>query len=1017
MSLDHNRIKVADLEKNLPNKILITNIEGELAFSDLDSLELDFQQVTDNGYVTENPFYRWYDYGETRGALGILDFPGIHPQEMLRTVVGVSNAGSNSDDPLSDSFILGFDGDDRYEDRYPSIAFRINNYSSYPNINLRFQLPLKDNPSYPAPDRYTLATTDDLTNLNLDFQQVTDNGFVTNNSFYKEHDYGEGRVWLGVVDNSIGVKASGADIESDTDYAFLGFNGYNYNGVEMPSIVFRTKNYGSPSVNTNLRFEFPLKDNPSYPDGDTYTLATDDNVVHKTGEVNEVIDGYKTFRFPTTFRGDASASFITIRSSDLTFTTDVNDNNSIKIKPQKISGAENENYTQTLQAKEGIVALIDDITLQKVVDNAAYATKEYSSIELLSGTDVNIHNNFSVSTMEGDSSIQQDGGEISLTANGYDGQSKGSVKVTKDGVVFTKVTPLDSYSESTGTFSLPSGHGDYILATTTDLDNLTLQTVTDNGNSTTNNIGVFTETGEAGHFETNTGTGVYGNAQNGFAGVAGEGYGSAYGGYFYSNENTAGYFESNTGKGIEVSSISDGAGIFQNNNDFTTVQIRNDGGEGQALQIYNSGPSVTCEIVGDTADTVLEVNSFSGINAVFNQSSTSDIIVGNRLGSEVFSVDYQGNTTAKSFIKEGGNSSQYLMADGSVSSAMSEVSGTASGIVNNTSLQELGGVDKTINGVRIGKGNNNFENNLVIGRNGLASITTGQYNVAIGNGDGVSEGGLQFTTTGSDNTMVGSDAGVENTTGNGNTGIGSGALFKNTSGTYNTAVGASTLGKTTTATANTAMGYVAAYSLNGGNNNTAIGYTSQVYNVGGSNNTTMGSGAGYYITGSGNTSIGFASQQFNATGNYNTSLGYQAGGSITNGSGNIMIGTQTSVNNGGFTGSNNLIICPSYGALNATGITTGSGNVVLGKASGLSASLTNNIILADGVGNIRTQHDGTMWTMGTPVKSTQFRLSVLNTAPTSSTDTGVLGEIRITATYIYVCTATNTWVRTALTTW
>lgn len=51
-----------------------------------------------------------------------------------------------------------------------------------------------------------------------------------------------------------------------------------------------------------------------------------------------------------------------------------------------------------------------------------------------------------------------------------------------------------------------------------------------------------------------------------------------------------------------------------------------------------------------------------------------------------------------------------------------------------------------------------------------------------------------------------------------------------------------------------------------------------------------------------------------------------------------------------------------------------------------------------------------------PFTSVQYRLSRLNTAPASSTDTGTLGEIRITSTYIYICTATNTWVRSALTT-
>jgi hypothetical protein len=38
-------------------------------------------------------------------------------------------------------------------------------------------------------------------------------------------------------------------------------------------------------------------------------------------------------------------------------------------------------------------------------------------------------------------------------------------------------------------------------------------------------------------------------------------------------------------------------------------------------------------------------------------------------------------------------------------------------------------------------------------------------------------------------------------------------------------------------------------------------------------------------------------------------------------------------------------------------------------------------------------------------------------APATSTSTGTTGEIRYDATYIYICTGTNTWKRTALTTW
>lgn len=49
--------------------------------------------------------------------------------------------------------------------------------------------------------------------------------------------------------------------------------------------------------------------------------------------------------------------------------------------------------------------------------------------------------------------------------------------------------------------------------------------------------------------------------------------------------------------------------------------------------------------------------------------------------------------------------------------------------------------------------------------------------------------------------------------------------------------------------------------------------------------------------------------------------------------------------------------------------------------------------------------------------TTQYKLSALNTAPASAAATGVLGEVRIDANHIYVCTATNTWKRVAIATW
>ena len=40
-----------------------------------------------------------------------------------------------------------------------------------------------------------------------------------------------------------------------------------------------------------------------------------------------------------------------------------------------------------------------------------------------------------------------------------------------------------------------------------------------------------------------------------------------------------------------------------------------------------------------------------------------------------------------------------------------------------------------------------------------------------------------------------------------------------------------------------------------------------------------------------------------------------------------------------------------------------------------------------------------------------------NSSPANSSSNGILGTIRYDSSYIYVCTANNTWKRSALTTW
>ena len=45
------------------------------------------------------------------------------------------------------------------------------------------------------------------------------------------------------------------------------------------------------------------------------------------------------------------------------------------------------------------------------------------------------------------------------------------------------------------------------------------------------------------------------------------------------------------------------------------------------------------------------------------------------------------------------------------------------------------------------------------------------------------------------------------------------------------------------------------------------------------------------------------------------------------------------------------------------------------------------------------------------VVATSFNVSALNTTPVSATDTGTTGEIRFTSDGIYICIATDNWIK------
>lgn len=135
----------------------------------------------------------------------------------------------------------------------------------------------------------------------------------------------------------------------------------------------------------------------------------------------------------------------------------------------------------------------------------------------------------------------------------------------------------------------------------------------------------------------------------------------------------------------------------------------------------------------------------------------------------------------------------------------------------------------------------------------------------------------------------------------------------------NTAVGWSALGALTTGTLNTAIGLVALAAIQDGGGNIGIGSSALQSLVSGGACIGIGGSVLLNYVGAGpNVAIGFASLFELTTGINNAAYGYNSG----------------------------------------RGITTGSANTILGSnVTGLAATLSNSIILADGAGNIRADYN------------------------------------------------------------
>lgn len=165
-----------------------------------------------------------------------------------------------------------------------------------------------------------------------------------------------------------------------------------------------------------------------------------------------------------------------------------------------------------------------------------------------------------------------------------------------------------------------------------------------------------------------------------------------------------------------------------------------------------------------------------------------------------------------------------------------------------------------------------------------------------------------------------------------NTAIGVDALlnFNGTTFGSNTAIGFSALKSNTTGYQNTAIGPGAMFSTTTANSNVAIGISAMYFNTTGGACIAIGARALQNSNVNYNVAIGADSLYLTTSGPNNTAIGSLSGREITTGQANTVIGYQA-----------------------GRGITTGSYNTIIGVVSGLSATLANNIIIADGSGNQR----------------------------------------------------------------
>lgn len=449
-----------------------------------------------------------------------------------------------------------------------------------------------------------------------------------------------------------------------------------------------------------------------------------------------------------------------------------------------------------------------------------------------------------------------------------------------------------------------------------------------------------------------------------------------------------------------------GSGITEhyNTNTQSVINIENSQNVGPRMQINNTNKSITYDIDGINVLSNTPFNKYSihlpnpatiladDINIHYpTQKTSGDYTLTTRDDFKTIngeSIIGEGDLAVTADIPDGAiKIAGGLALDGTFRNLTDNLGNPTRLWINNTSITSVGS-DNTLNNVAFGPNSmrsvSSGTNNTAFGAGTLLVNTSGSQNTAVGYSS------LGNNTTGNSNTAFGWSSLLSNTEGRENTVLGNGAMFLNKSGNQNVALGSGSLSSNTSGSRNIAIGY-AALNSNQSSSNLAIGTRSLVYTVNGNTNIAIGEESlQFNIDGSSNAAIGFHALQNNTSGSWNVALGVYAGKFTSTNTSN------TISNNSIFLGSGTMPLQSG-----------GSNEVVIGD---FAIGSGNNSVTLGNTNITKTVLRGA-------VSAKSYKLDSLNTAPASSTAAGNLGEIRVTADYIYVCTAANTWVRSALSTW